>query len=209
MRTDIRAVLFDYSGVIARKRQKLKELRGQIERDFGIDSKALKQELEARGLDGLNSKELGRVIHVPLKEAFGVELPDGWIQSRLTKDLFPEHVSLVRGLRAQYKTAVVANSDGTLESRMREQGIHGLFDVVIDSAVVGIRKPEAGIFLTAAARLGLNPNACLFIDDKPENVRGAERLGMRGICFNLECGESLERMLAERGVRIMIAPSPI
>ena len=203
-RNEIRAVLFDYSGVIARKRQKLKELREQIERDFGVDKKALKLELEARGLDVLSSKELGRVLHTPLKEAFGVNLPEGWLASRVTSDVSEEHIKLVRGLRGQYGTAIVANSDGTLAHRMRERGIYDIFDAVIDSDIVGVRKPDTGIFLFAASRLNVNPRACLFIDDKIENVRGAERLGMQGICFSFERGDNLEQLLAERGVRSLV-----
>lgn len=203
-RNDIRAVLFDYSGVIARKRHKLKELRQQIERDFGVDKKALKLELEARRLDDLSAKELGRVLQTPLKEAFGVTLPAGWIESRVTSDVSKEHVAIVRGLRGKYRTAIVANSDGTLADRMREGGIYDIFDVVIDSDVVGIRKPDAGIFLLATSRLNVFPRDCLFLDDKVENVRGAERLGMQGICFSFERGDNLEQLLAERGVRSIV-----
>jgi putative hydrolase of the HAD superfamily len=56
-----------------------------------------------------------------------------------------------------------------------------LFDVVVISSEVGMRKPEARIFLHAADLLGLAPHECIFIDDIRPNVTGAEELGFTGI----------------------------
>jgi epoxide hydrolase-like predicted phosphatase len=53
----------------------------------------------------------------------------------------------------------------------------GMFDAVVISAEVGMRKPEPRIFLHAADLLGLQPHECLFIDDIQANVTAAEQLG--------------------------------
>jgi putative hydrolase of the HAD superfamily len=56
-----------------------------------------------------------------------------------------------------------------------------LFDVVVISTEVGMRKPEPRIFWHAADLLGLPPSACIFIDDIPANIAAAEQLGFAGV----------------------------
>lgn len=56
-----------------------------------------------------------------------------------------------------------------------------LFDVVVISGEVGMRKPEAEIFKLTAQRLGLPPSACVFVDDLAPNIRGAAAVGMVGV----------------------------
>lgn len=56
-----------------------------------------------------------------------------------------------------------------------------LFDAVVISAEVGMRKPEPRIFLHAAELLGLPPGECVFIDDIEQNITAAEELGFTGV----------------------------
>lgn len=55
------------------------------------------------------------------------------------------------------------------------------FSVVVDSCEVGMRKPDPAIFELTAARLGVAPSACLFLDDMAENIAGAEATGMAAV----------------------------
>lgn len=55
------------------------------------------------------------------------------------------------------------------------------FSVVVDSCEVGMRKPDPTIFELTAARLGVAPSACLFLDDMAENIAGAEATGMAAV----------------------------
>jgi len=57
----------------------------------------------------------------------------------------------------------------------------GLFDTVVLSGEVGMRKPEKEIFFHAAATLGLAPAECVFIDDMEANVAAAQACGMTGV----------------------------
>lgn len=68
-----------------------------------------------------------------------------------------------------------------------------LFDVVVISSEVGMRKPEPRIFLHAAQLLGLTPHECIFIDDIRPNVTGAEELGFTGI-LHTSAGETAQRV---------------
>jgi putative hydrolase of the HAD superfamily len=56
-----------------------------------------------------------------------------------------------------------------------------VFEVVVDSAFVGMRKPEPGIYALTLERLGLPADACVFVDDLEVNVDAARALGMAGV----------------------------
>ena len=62
--------------------------------------------------------------------------------------------------------------------------IYELFDVIVDSSEVGLRKPDRQIYELTAQRLGVKPQSCLMVDDLIHNVAGAETTGMTGIHFH-------------------------
>jgi epoxide hydrolase-like predicted phosphatase len=68
-----------------------------------------------------------------------------------------------------------------------------LFDVVVISGEVGMRKPESRIFRHAADLLGLDPQECVFIDDIQANITAAERAGFTGI-LHTDPAETVERV---------------
>jgi epoxide hydrolase-like predicted phosphatase len=95
------------------------------------------------------------------------------------EQLDPDMVDLVRrahdgGLR----TALLSNSWG---DHYPEALWDGLFDAVVISGRVGMRKPDPRIFEHTAQLLGLPPSACVMVDDLPHNVRGAVAAGMVGV----------------------------
>ena len=124
-------------------------------------------------------------------------LHDAWVAAR---HLIRANVRLARRLRPAYRTAILSNADQSLRGRLRELGIHDLFDTVVSSAEEGIAKPDAEIYRRAAERLGLRPESCVFVDDYEGNVRAAEALGMRGIVYRVDRGQDLAALLAGLGV---------
>ena len=86
----------------------------------------------------------------------------------------------VRAIRdSGLRTALLSNSWG-----MADYPRHlfpGMFDVVVISGEVGMRKPEERIFRHAAGLLGLSPQECVFIDDLKVNVAAAEAVGMTAV----------------------------
>jgi putative hydrolase of the HAD superfamily len=107
--------------------------------------------------------------------------PDGLLAKMFAGTVLSEPMqSLMRELRsAGLRTALLSNSWG-LADYPREV-FPGLFDAVVLSAEVGMRKPEEQIFLHAAQLLGLRPQECVFIDDIEVNVTAAEAIGMVGV----------------------------
>lgn len=73
-----------------------------------------------------------------------------------------------------------ANSRQRLDGYPRHRFAE-LFDAVVISGEVGMRKPDEDIYLFAAEQLALPPAACVFVDDLDRNIEVAERLGMAGI----------------------------
>lgn len=88
-----------------------------------------------------------------------------------------------RLVEAGYRTALVTNNAREFrESWERLLPLEELFDVVVDSSEVGMRKPDPKIFHLALERLGgVAPREAIFLDDFPSNVEAATRLGIRGI----------------------------
>ena len=88
-------------------------------------------------------------------------------------------VDLIRSLRqAGLRTALLSNSWGN--GGYARDLFSDLFDAVVISAEVGMRKPEERIFRHTAALLGLEPQECVFIDDVLANVAAAEAIGLVG-----------------------------
>ncbi|MEI8409233.1 MULTISPECIES: HAD family hydrolase [unclassified Kribbella] len=91
----------------------------------------------------------------------------------------PDMGSLVRRARSHgIRTALLSNSWGNTYPRDTWEG---MFDDIVISGEVGLRKPEPEIFLLAARRLDLKAEECVFIDDLELNVQAANALGMTGI----------------------------
>jgi putative hydrolase of the HAD superfamily len=85
----------------------------------------------------------------------------------------------LRAVRAAgTRTALLSNSWGNDYPR---DLFAGLFDAVVISCEVGMRKPDERIFRHAVDLLGLAPGECAFIDDIEHNISAAEAIGIRGI----------------------------
>jgi epoxide hydrolase-like predicted phosphatase len=94
-------------------------------------------------------------------------------------DPLPTMIEAVRHAKnAGLSTALLSNSWGNEYPR---EGWTELFDVVVISGEVGMRKPEPEIFELTARRLGLSPPQCVFVDDLMPNIRGASGVGMTGV----------------------------
>jgi putative hydrolase of the HAD superfamily len=94
-------------------------------------------------------------------------------------------IDYMRGLRERgYKLAICTNNVREWEARWRAMlPVDEIFDVVVDSAFVGSRKPEPRIYEITLERLGTAPEAALFVDDVEINCQAARELGIQAIHF--------------------------
>ena len=93
-------------------------------------------------------------------------------------------VGRVRALRAAgLATALVTNNVAEFRPHWRAMlPVDELFDLVVDSSEVGVRKPDPAIYRLALAGLGgIPPECALFLDDYPSNIDAAVALGIRGV----------------------------
>jgi putative hydrolase of the HAD superfamily len=84
--------------------------------------------------------------------------------------------AVLRARSAGVRTGLVSNSWGT--RRYPREQLTQLFDGVVISGEVGIRKPAPEIYELGAQRIGLETGACVFVDDLPFNLKPAAALGM-------------------------------
>jgi putative hydrolase of the HAD superfamily len=84
------------------------------------------------------------------------------------------------GVRLAILTNNVREWHDAWRTRLR---VDELFELVVDSAFEGTRKPEPEIYALTLARLGLPAEACVFVDDVEVNVVAAREAGMHGIHF--------------------------
>jgi HAD superfamily hydrolase (TIGR01509 family) len=83
---------------------------------------------------------------------------------------------------AGLRLGVVSNSDGRVEEALEAAGLRDRFDVVLDSALVGVEKPDPAIFRAALAALGVRPEQALYVGDLYEvDVVGARAAGMEAV----------------------------
>jgi putative hydrolase of the HAD superfamily len=201
----IRGVIFDFGGVLIDMRW---DVSARLEEAHGLPRHALLETLYRtptwreieRGQGDLHAWRAE--AHRLLEEQAGRPLPrlhDAWVAAR---HLIRANVHLARRLRPAYRTAILSNADQSLRGRLQELGIHDLFDTVVSSAEEGMAKPEAEIYRRAAARLGLPPESCVFVDDYEANVQAAQALGMRGIVYRVDRGQDLAALLADLDVLI-------
>jgi epoxide hydrolase-like predicted phosphatase len=197
-----KALLVDFGGVLTTpvwesfdafcRQEGLPE--GSIRRLFRENPEALAQ---------LRELEAGRVSEADFESRFasllGLPGSEGLIE-RLFRGMLPvesmvEAVRTVR--RAGVLTGLLSNSWSTSHYDMAV--LRELFDVIVISGEVGLHKPQPEIYLMAAERLGLPPEACVFVDDLKENCAGAEAVGMTAI-LHREPSQTLTRLAELFGV---------
>ena len=91
-------------------------------------------------------------------------------------------VHRVRRLREEgYRTAILTNNVAEWAEVWQASIPVELFDVIIDSSAVGLRKPDEAIFHLTCERLKVAPEAAVFLDDSPGHVAAARQAGLAGI----------------------------
>lgn len=187
-RHHFRAVIFDFGGVVMDMGW---AQMAELERCYGLPEGTMRRSLyrtpewaELQVGQG-SRKAYMAAVERELERCAGRPIPECYAEWReLVRSLNMDVVELVKVLRPRYKVALLSNADDRLESILEERyGIMHLFDPVINSARVGLAKPDPSIYRLAAARVGEPPPACIFIDDLPRNAEAATTAGMHGITF--------------------------
>ncbi len=187
----IRAVISDFGGVLTTP---LMESFAAYQRRSGITPEQLGQAmvriLEASGVHPLHELERGAITEDEflrrLERELGGDVMLHEFQETYFNALSPneEMIELMRELRGRrYRMALLTNNVREWEPRWRAMLPDELFELVVDSAVGGKRKPDAAIYELPLERLRLPAAACAFVDDLEVNVDAARELGLHGVHF--------------------------
>jgi epoxide hydrolase-like predicted phosphatase len=207
----VRAVISDFGGVLTTP---LVASFAAYQRRSGVTPEQLGQAMaqvgeQWGGRHPLHELECGRITEDHFLRSLEAEL-GGDVQMREFGKVFfdalepnEEMIALMRDLRRRgYRTALLTNNVREWEPRWRSMlpEIDEIFEVIVDSAFVGVRKPEPKIYELTVERLGggLRPEECLFIDDMELNCEAARELGMRAVRFD-ESSQTVAEVQAALG----------
>jgi putative hydrolase of the HAD superfamily len=192
----IRAVVSDFGGVLttpvtapfeafaARAGIAVDELRGALAAFFARDEAHPFFELEC---GRITEAQFLASLEQALRRELGREISCADFTEAMWAGLAPNDpmIELMAALRAEgYRMALVTNNVREWEPRWRAMApIDDIFELVVDSAYVGMRKPDPEIFELTVERLGLPARACLFVDDLEANCAAARAAGMQAVVY--------------------------
>jgi HAD superfamily hydrolase (TIGR01509 family) len=204
----IKGLIFDLGGVVVEWSNST--TYRYIEEIYGIPVKDFKSIAER----GMPDAQTGKITETDwLRETFSHfgpppnDFDEVWGKTFEAARYDPKLLELLTELRrAGYRVAALSNLEPSRARWLRERGINTLFDVVIFSCEVGLRKPDISkgspenlqIYRLTLSQLGLGAKECLFIDDNINCVKAAESMRVRSILF--ENAERLRRELPSWGV---------
>jgi putative hydrolase of the HAD superfamily len=116
--------------------------------------------------------------------ALGHDVPGSHVLGLLSGDVRPEMVEALRRVKeAGYPTACLTNNVVNIgyEERPEVKAVMAMFDQVVESSKVGVRKPETRFYEIACELLGVTPETCVFLDDLGINLKPAKAMGMSTI----------------------------
>lgn len=191
----VQAVISDFGGVLS---SPMFDAFKAFQADLGVGEDALARALgQATQEDGENpiyALERGEVsegefiarMERSLAEVVGREVQLHAFGERYFAFLSPNQPLLdyYRELRARgLRLALLTNNVREWEPHWRAMLPMDEFELVVDSAFVGMRKPDPAIYALTLERLGLAAEACAFVDDVEANVQAALALGLRAVHF--------------------------
>ncbi len=195
VKTNLKAILYDFGGVFCES--PLAKFTA-FESEHGLPPQFLANTIKAQPNHGAFGRfECGVTSLAEFDRAFLLEttraghaVSGQTLMSLMQLPLRPavaqHHRSLID---AGFKTACITNNTPNsrasnwvpADSKALSECILSAFDVVIESAAEGIRKPDPAIYLLACQRLSIHPSECVFLDDLGVNLKPARALGMHTI----------------------------
>jgi putative hydrolase of the HAD superfamily len=191
----IRAVLWDFGGVISTSPfdafRRFEEERG-LPRDF------------LRRVNSTNPHgnawacfERGEIDTAVFGERFlsestalGTAIHGSEILALISGDIRPRMVAALQKVKTRYRIACLTNNmphghgpsmTGSPERARQVAEVIALFEVVVESSKVGVRKPEPAFYERACSLLGIQPTEAVFLDDLGINLKPAAAMGMTTI----------------------------
>ncbi len=188
----IQAVIWDFGGVLTTSPF---EAFARFERERGLPIDIIRRTNAANHLENAWAKfERAEVDIDTFDELFaaeslalGAEVRGKDVLPLLMGDLRPEMVEALKRIGDQFKTGCItnnlpANAIGSGSGRtLYIAEVMALFDHIIESAKIGLRKPDPRIYKMMVETLEVDPSACVYLDDLGVNLKPAREMGMTTI----------------------------
>ncbi len=196
----IKAIIFDYGGVLP-QHTSLSKFGQLAASTYGVDPKAFKRTI-------WSNWDQAKVNAIP-SHAFWDALAAfaGVDKAVIRRDMTshfgfrPDVLAFIKTLKKRYKLGLLSNNiEDWLEESIENHKLASVFDVIVTSYGSKKAKPDPAIYAEAVEKLGVTPEACVFIDDKMTNVLAAQQAGMKGIQF--KDLEQLKKELAAMSVAV-------
>jgi len=189
----IRAVISDFGGVLTNPLwEAFAGWNENVGADPGVLGQALQRAAEERGEHPLYELEKGHLTEDEFTAIVQAQLPED-IELAGFREVYFSHlhpnepmIDLMRRLRdSGLRTAMLTNNVREWEPLWRAKlPVDEIFEVVVDSAFVGMRKPEREIYELTLERLGgVRAEECVFVDDVDVNCAMAAELGMTPVHY--------------------------
>ncbi len=158
-----------------------------------------RSEIDAAAFDTMFLEEATRLGHA----VRGAE-----VLPLLSGDIRPRVVAALKACKARFKVGCITNNvvtghgtgmAGSADKAAAIAEIFAQFEVVIESSVAGVRKPDPRIYLMMCEQLGVAPENCVYLDDLGVNCKPAAALGMTAIKVTTE-DQALEDLAAATGL---------
>src|SRR5947199_5058936 len=190
--TMIEAVIWDFGGVLTTSPF---EAFARFENDRGLPADIIRRTNASNHWENAWAKfERAEVDLETFDELFaaeslalGAEVRGRDVLPLLSGDLRPEMVEALRLIKSRFKTGCItnnlpANAIGSASGRsLYLAEVMALFDHVIESAKIGLRKPDPRIYRMMVETLGVDPKHCVYLDDLGVNLKPAREMGMTTI----------------------------
>lgn len=188
----VEAVIWDFGGVMTSSPF---EAFARFEVERGLPADIIRNTNAANHLENAWAKFERAEIDVDTfdelfaaeSRAFGAEVRGREILPLLAGDLRPEMVEALKRVKQRARTGCItnnlpANAIGSAGGRsIYVAEVMALFDHVIESAKIGLRKPDPRIYQIMVEKLGVDPRNCVYLDDLGVNLKPARELGMTTI----------------------------
>lgn len=140
----------------------------------------------------------------------GHEIRGAEVLALLSGELRPEMIKALQIIKSTHQIGCITNNVRTgegpamtrdPEKAARVSAVMELFDIVIESSKVGVRKPDPAIYQLACEELGIETNEAIFLDDLGVNLKPARELGMVTIKV-LNAAQALKELEDELGISL-------
>ncbi|MBV8927362.1 MAG: HAD-IA family hydrolase [Bradyrhizobium sp.] len=208
----IEAVIWDFGGVLTTSPF---EAFARFEKERGFPIDIIRRTNAANHLENAWAKFERAEVDVETfdelfaieSRAFGAEVRGRDVLPLLQGELRPEMVEALKRVRAQCRTGCItnnlpANAIGSTSGRsLYVAEVMAMFDHIIESAKIGLRKPDPRIYKMMIEALKVDPKRCVYLDDLGVNLKPAREMGMTTIKV-VTAQQALAELEAATGLRL-------